>query len=339
MNSQPIDNIEESENGTLPDVPYFSIVMPMYNRESTVERALDSCLSQSFTNWEVIVVDDGSADSSVEVVSRYCDPRVRIYRHETNRGVCPARNTAISHALGKWLLLFDSDDELLPDALNAIYERTRGAPSSAANLRFMCRFDSGEISPEPPFSGSLLDYQGYVRWLEVATEGRHEAIVCMRRAVFEHLKFPDNRALESLFHLDFAKRHLTLDCPDVVRLYHQDAPNSLCASFSGRRLVTFAPDEAHLHTELLSRHGDALRELAPRLYLSELRATATFMFLAGRRRAGLKYSLRYLRAKPASIGMITVSVFGLWGPSAVVFLKWMRSRLRRARMAREPLCI
>jgi glycosyltransferase involved in cell wall biosynthesis len=302
----------------------------MFNRATLVGRALQSCLCQSFADFEVVVVDDGSSDGSYDVVSNFHDSRIRLLRHAENKGVCPARNTAISNASGQWVICLDSDDELLADALQTMYRRTAAAPPEISNVRFMCRFDSGELSPDPPFRGEVLDYQGYIRWLEVASRGRHEAMVCLRRSVFERVSFPDNRAVETLFHLELAKRFLTLDCPEVVRLYHQDANNSLCARFSGERLLELAPDQTAMHEMLLRSHGNALRNYAPSLFMAELKAAATFAFLCGNRRKGARYSLYCLTINPLSPGMIAVLACGLFGPMAVVFAKWIMAEVRRS---------
>jgi hypothetical protein len=133
--------------------------------------------------------------------------------------------------------------------------------------------------------------------------------------------------METLFHLDLTSHCLTLDCPDVVRLYHQDAVNSFCAGFSATKLREMAPDQAKMHEELLARHGPALLEGAPWLHLAELKAAASFMFLSGRRLRGLSFALRYLARKPLSPDVLAAAVSGTLGPTAFLFLKWVRSRL------------
>jgi hypothetical protein len=315
--------------------PYFSIVMPVFNRATLVGRALQSCFAQSFADFEIVVVDDGSSDGSYDVVSAHHDSRIRLLRHATNRGVCPARNTAISNASGLWVICLDSDDEFLGGALQTIYRCTAAASPEISNIRFMYRHDSGDLSPDPAFKGEVLDYQGYLRWLDIASRGRHDAMICLRRSVFQHVTFPDNRAVETLFHFDLAKRFLTLDCPEVVGLCHQDATNSLCASFSWKRLLEVAPDQTAMHETLLSSHGDALREYAPSLFMAELRAAATFAFLCGNRPKGARYALRCLAINPLSPRMIAVLVCGLLGPTAMVFAKWMTAEMRRSRRSRH----
>ncbi len=90
--------------------PKFSVIIPAYNRVTTLGRAIESVLSQTFLAWEIIVVDDGSLDGTQELVKAY--PPV-IYHYQDNSGVCAARNKGAKLATGDWLVFLDSDDELI----------------------------------------------------------------------------------------------------------------------------------------------------------------------------------------------------------------------------------
>ncbi|AGB39591.1 glycosyltransferase family 2 protein [Natronococcus occultus] len=96
-----------------------SVIIPTYNREETVSRAIDSVLAQTHEELEVVVVDDGSTDDTESVLESYDDDRVRPISHETNRGANVARNTGIEHARGKYVAFLDSDDEWKPEKLEA----------------------------------------------------------------------------------------------------------------------------------------------------------------------------------------------------------------------------
>lgn len=96
-----------------------SVIIPTYNREKTLERAVNSVLSQTFKNFEVIIVDDNSTDNTMSLISRYenNDFRIRYLQHHKNLGAQAARNTGIKEAKGKWIAFLDSDDEWLPEKL------------------------------------------------------------------------------------------------------------------------------------------------------------------------------------------------------------------------------
>ena len=164
--------------------PFFSIVVPVYNRERLIRRCLSSCLSQSFGDFEIIVVDDASTDETIGAVNSFSDSRIRIARHNTNRGVCPARNTGIDASSGRWVVCLDSDDELNAGALDAIRERAEESGEEISGLRFMCRFDSGRLSPEPALKDEVWGYEEYVRWLEEISRGMGESLVVVRKDTF-----------------------------------------------------------------------------------------------------------------------------------------------------------
>lgn len=94
----------------------FSIIIPLYNKDKLIKKSLESVLSQEYDDFEIIVVDDGSTDSSASFVKQYEDKRLNYYYKE-NRGVSSARNFGIDKVTGDWLLFLDADDELLPNTL------------------------------------------------------------------------------------------------------------------------------------------------------------------------------------------------------------------------------
>lgn len=96
--------------------PIISVIIPLYNKEPIIERTVRSVLSQSYKDFELIVVDDGSTDNSVAVFEHIQDERITIIKQE-NGGPGSARNTGVAHAKGDWIIFLDADDELLPNAL------------------------------------------------------------------------------------------------------------------------------------------------------------------------------------------------------------------------------
>jgi glycosyltransferase involved in cell wall biosynthesis len=106
-------------------MPKVSIIIPSYNREETIGRAIKSVLQQGFNNFELIVVDDGSDDRTVEVVQSFSDSRISIIQHAENQGANAARNSGIDAARGELISFLDSDDEFHTDYLEEVVRESR----------------------------------------------------------------------------------------------------------------------------------------------------------------------------------------------------------------------
>ena len=98
-------------------MPIVSIIVPTYNRSNLVVRAIKSVLTQSFTDFELIVVDDASTDDTQQLIAEIKDTRIKIIRHEKNKGAPVARNTGIKSSIGEYIGFLDDDDEWLPEKL------------------------------------------------------------------------------------------------------------------------------------------------------------------------------------------------------------------------------
>lgn len=98
----------------------FSVIIPVYNRGSLVAETIESVLNQNFSDYEIIAVNDGSTDNSLQVLNQYKDS-VRIINQQ-NQGAEIARNKAVEYAVGDYLVFLDSDDILLPDSLSIYYQ-------------------------------------------------------------------------------------------------------------------------------------------------------------------------------------------------------------------------
>lgn len=102
--------------------PFFSIIVPVYNSEKYLSSAIDSIVNQSFKDWELLLIDDGSTDSSGDICDKYsaADARIKTM-HIANGGMCHARNIAISEASGKYVTFCDNDDHYLPGLLESVF--------------------------------------------------------------------------------------------------------------------------------------------------------------------------------------------------------------------------
>ena len=110
--------------------PFFTIVIPTYNRSNLLKRAIESVLDQTFESFEIIVIDDHSIDDTSSVVKSFSDLRIRYMKNSRTKGACGARNVGIYSAKAKWVAFLDDDDLWLPDKLKCQYELTRNAEQS-----------------------------------------------------------------------------------------------------------------------------------------------------------------------------------------------------------------
>lgn len=134
--------------------PTLTIIMAAYNAEKTIKTAIESVLAQTYTDWELIVVNDSSKDKTQTIVSEIAarDSRIRLINNETNSGVSITRKKGVEAAKGTWIAVLDSDDMWKPDKLE---KQMRLANDKSAELVFT---GSGFIDNE----GSPIDWQLHV---------------------------------------------------------------------------------------------------------------------------------------------------------------------------------
>ena len=134
-----------------------SVIMPAYNGPLYLAQAIDSLLAQTYTDWELVFVDDGSTDNTAEVVKSYSDPRIR-YFHQENAGQAAALNRGLDESRGEFITTLDVDDWYTPDSLAARVEKLQQDPSLVAVYGdgLFCTPEGKEIKrfrgliPKPP---------------------------------------------------------------------------------------------------------------------------------------------------------------------------------------------
>lgn len=103
--------------------PYFTVIIPTYNREQLVQEAIRSVLGQTFGNFEIIVVNDHSTDNTEKRVRSFQDNRIKYFINDRTKGLSGARNTGIYRAKGAWVAFLDDDDMWLPQKLELVYKK------------------------------------------------------------------------------------------------------------------------------------------------------------------------------------------------------------------------
>jgi len=153
--------------------PFFSIILATYNRAYCIENAINSVLAQSFRDWELIIVDDGSSDNTEEVLKKYLiDKRIKYIKLTENSGVNIARNRAIKEAKGEYSLILDSDNELKNGILKEYKFYIKKEKSEY--IKFLCENQNGKITVKNPnFYGTL----GYKDFLKEKLQGEYQTLI------------------------------------------------------------------------------------------------------------------------------------------------------------------
>lgn len=174
----------------------ISIVIPLYNKEHQIAKTLQSVFAQTYTDYEIVIVNDGSTDNSVAVVGEINDPRIRLISQQ-NKGVSAARNKGINEAKGDYIAFLDSDDNWEPDYLESIADLIKKYPE--ANI-FGCRYKfSDEYGNERHTIVRFLEFEGrdgiINNYFKVASNSDAplwtSAIVAKRSALIQIGGFPE----------------------------------------------------------------------------------------------------------------------------------------------------
>lgn len=164
----------------------ISVIIPLYNKKDSIATALNSILAQTYQDFEVVVVDDGSTDDGAAIVEQYTDSRIRLIR-QANAGVSAARNKGIAEAKGEYVAFLDADDEWMPEFLAEIVALQQEFPECKAQATTYVQCQNGEkkgvILNRLPFTG---EHGVLTNYFEVASHSHPPvwtSAVCIERAL------------------------------------------------------------------------------------------------------------------------------------------------------------
>jgi glycosyltransferase involved in cell wall biosynthesis len=299
-----------------------SILLPIYNRADTLRRCLESVRTQTFTDWELIAVDDGSTDGSVEVIASYGDARFRLLRHERNRGASAARNTALAAAQGEFVALIDSDDEWLPTKLERQLALLRSGQWDACGCEYFLE-DAGREThvrlPEPP---------SWREELHVRCQLGNGTTLCARRDCLEAIGPLDEelRLYEDWdWMLRFTQKYRYTVLPEPLARVHVSG---------GRDPRLFARNSEHFltrHDAEFARLGAGHRALVRSLHFEYVASNA---FARRAFALGCRYTLKSFFAAPArrplQLGALLLAPFDAFCGTSLLLraAAWSRGKER-----------
>lgn len=219
----------------------ISVIIPVFNVEKYLEECLDSILNQSFTNIEIICVDDGSNDSSLDILKRYAknDSRIKIIS-QNNNGVGNARNMGLEIAKGKYIYFIDADDFLYSDGLKEMYHQSELKNLDLLKFNLMTYEDCTGFKKEfyqrvkPPFLKDLgdcvFDYKTIGKYVYSLSPNMQSSF--FRKEVINNIRFSENLIFEdNLFFIEALFNSKRVYYYDKFLAFKRERPKSITNSF------------------------------------------------------------------------------------------------------------
>lgn len=178
----------------------ISIIVPVYNAEKYLDACVESIIRQTYTNWELILVDDGSKDESPEICDRWSkiDSRIKVI-HQSNGGASAARNTGLAAAKGDYIGFVDADDLISENMYSVLVDALRNTEKKIVSCAYVRVFPSGETRTETDTAEARnLDV---TQGLKALLRGEITISVWSRlfeRSVFDSIRFPEGETYEEL---------------------------------------------------------------------------------------------------------------------------------------------
>ena len=212
--------------------PFFSIIMPTYNRGHILPGSIQSVINQDFTEWELVIVDDGSTDSTKEVIENFSqnDNRIR-YLYQSNQERSAARNNGIKNANGKYICFLDSDDEYQQHHLTTFFDVIKIKNNTTA-LFFtsLTIYNNGKDIDHPiqqlQNNESIYDY--------LFSEGIYPCRVCIERSILNEFQFRLDSVIveDTVLWLEIASKYPIFQINKKTVNYFQHEENSVNKKFN-----------------------------------------------------------------------------------------------------------
>ena len=169
---------------------FFTVIIPLYNKEQYIENAIKSVLNQTFTDYNLVIVNDCSTDKSVEITSKYISDTVEIIHHKKNAGLAAARNTGIKNSNSNYITYLDADDLWKPTFLESIFQLIQNFPEARI---FGTNYEEiwDDVIKNPHNGSKILpiDFTGYINFFKInLKQGIYtHGSVCFHKEVFEKI--------------------------------------------------------------------------------------------------------------------------------------------------------
>lgn len=303
------------------DVP-VTVVVRTYERPELVQRAIDSVLSQTYSDYELVIVDDHSRDSTPYILSQYDEKhdKIRVVRHDKNKGPGAAFNTGKRAARGRYIAYLDDDDEWLPKKLQAQVGKLEALDSEYGLV-------TGGFVYKDLLTGECIDtfvpsMEGDIFW-DLIEQGSGSilgppSVIMLRKSAMDDIgEFREDmpRGCGQLYYRQLAREYKISYVEDLCLNYYIH-PNRITAHTSARDYQ----NEIEARLIKLDEFGDAFEEV-PSAYARELEYLGHYYCLSGDLSTGRQYFRRAFNADGFSGSLLLRSTSSLFGSQGYQLLK------------------
>ena len=315
----------------MPDAPKVSLIITTYNRARLLPRAVNSVLSQTYDDYEIIIVDDCSTDSTPEVIRSFTDSRIHSFRHKVNRGLSATRNTGIANARGEYIAFLDDDDECTPNRLADQVSILDSRPNIGMVYGWVEEINdaTGESRVPRNIQNTHRGRAAFEAALTGVSDAASMAYPCIRSSVVRQVGGYDERVAtngeEAIFMASVTQVCDADYVPGIIGRVHVNHTHDRLSQTD-----TYEKFDKYLEVHL-QKFGDELRRRPKTLAAFYAASSAGLMRVRQPRRATL-YMLRALRTDPFNLSnlsrLLYVAKSFIWHATP---LRRFRARARNIR--------
>jgi glycosyltransferase involved in cell wall biosynthesis len=304
-------------------MPSVSVVIPTFNREHYIGRALESVLNQTYTDYEIIIVDDGSTDKTGEIIRRYQETadNIRYIRTTENKGASAARNTGIQEACGTYIAFQDSDDVWMPEKLEKqvkILSETGPAVGLVYTGFWLVKGDTQQYIPHP----SYKKREGYIANEILKGSFIGTPTILIKKECFEHMGLFD----ESLPQLQ--DWELMIRVSERYQFRFIDEP-LLLAHHQGNNISVDQASNIRAREMIFAKHFKKYEGGGRRILAREYFSLGNLYCKNNRAYRGRKYFFRAIRTYPLNPVYFMLAWISMTGSKPYTTLLRMKNAIVR----------
>lgn len=300
------------------DRPKISIVIPTYNRAQYIEELFKNLIEQTFTNFEVCFIDDGSSDGTKDLLLQLQkeDSRIQPFFFEENKGATFARNFGIQKAQGEWIMLWDSDDLLYPNALEVLVSYQEkfadvyifSAPAKASKRGGMMLF--------PERSEGVITYEDIL----ARRLPQNSKIRITKRSIMQEVKYV-SKNVDFLVNVELVKRGKWFHINRTLGLLRIEDDEMSLTKQRKKKAVELSIERSNVLNMFLIDHGKALFNESPALFSAYAYGISVGQLLAGNYKVARIRAAEAIRGKKTLRGYVVYVLSHVpWGQNILRFL-------------------